>query len=108
MDSSDLNFKEQFLSAHTKKDKVLRTIGIIAAVITLVSSIIYLYFGKLIPGLSPLTLAVVMAICARSIHQRKGRKSDHYELFLELIFLFACLLNVIAGICQIVVYLKRH
>lgn len=108
-DELDEEIRQIFFGpCRTKVDKALRVVCIISAAVSFLSSICYLYFRKIVPGLSPLTLALVLIIFARDIYKRQkeiGRK-DPFYLTMALVLVVACILNVIAAVMQIIAYLS--
>ncbi len=103
-----------------KMKKIWRTvidvIFVLSAVTTVIATIVYLFSRKVIPGLAPFTLAIVLLIIAFNIHsgrfsKRKAESEDNEENddsdFLRIILLVAFILNVFVGFMQIHAYLIR-
>lgn len=98
-----------FSPRKTKTDRVLRGVCIAAAAVSFLSTITYLYLGKVIPGLSPFTLSVVLLLLARDIFKRQKEvgKKELFFVMMALVLLLACVLNLIAGAMQVFVYFTR-
>ena len=78
-----------------KKEQLLSVFMLILAGVVLVSSIVYLITGKLIPGLIPLSQAALM-VPMYSLWKNREPK------WIGVLFLVAGILNLIAGVLQIV------
>ncbi len=85
------------------KDKIFLAVGVLAGVITLISSAGYMFWGKVVPGLAPFTLAIVMFVCARMFYVKRKKENDHekYSMIVTCVFLIACILNIVAGFMQV-------
>ena len=84
------------------KDKIMRYIGYIAAVITIGSSVAYFVTGKSIPGLTPFALTILMISLAYSSFQRYKTEGNKMQRGTFIIALVAAGLNVLAGTMQII------
>ncbi len=71
---------------------------IICAVTTVLSTVVYLATGYLIPGLSPMTLAAGLLIICLKLKKRKGGESSDMLFFVIFV---ASILNMIVGVMQI-------
>ncbi|MFZ2537490.1 MAG: hypothetical protein WAX04_01135 [Oscillospiraceae bacterium] len=84
------------------KEKALNVVGIVAAIVAMVSSMIYLFTQKMIPGLSPLALAVLMGILLWNYKKKNKTQTIKNYKIVSILFLVACVLNFVSGIIQIV------
>lgn len=86
------------------KYKIIRIIGLIAAVITISSSVMFLVKKIMIPALEPLSLAVVMLSLVVSTKQQynEGKIREDYWRFILILGSIAFIANVIVGISQII------
>lgn len=91
------------MSNNQSKNQIIKLIGIGAGVTTIVSSLVYFFMGRLIPGLSPLSLAVLVGVQLYGIHV-ENKREDNKLLFFILIVAF--IISIISGIAQIVVHTK--
>lgn len=80
----------------TKKERLLSAVMLLLLTVVLVSTIVYLVTGNMIPGLMPLSQAWLM-IPMYSLWKNRELK------WISILFIVAFVLNVIAGIAQIVV-----
>ena len=78
-----------------KKEKILGVCTIVSSVIVIALSVIYLLTEKMIPGLNPLCLAVLIVLM---IFKDKTTGKNKY---IKLLFFIAAGLNIIAGIIQL-------
>lgn len=78
------------------KQQIWAAAVIILALIVLAASIVYLLTGKMVPGLIPLSSALLML----PMLMLWGRKQENGKLY-AILFLSASILNLIAGILQI-------
>ena len=76
---------------------------LICAGISVVSTIVYLISGRVVPGLSPFSLAAALLIVAFGLHGRAARSGED-EHIMELVFIIACFLNIFVGFMQIHAY----
>lgn len=85
------------------KDKIIRIIGIIAAIITIISSAMFFVKNIMIPAVGPFSLAVVMLSLIYSSKQqyKEGKISKDYWRVILIMGLVAFIGNIIAGISQI-------
>ena len=79
-----------------KKDILLTVIILLLAVVVIVSTMIYLFTDKMIPGLQPFAQAALMV--PMILIWKRTQKNQ----WISLLFVIAAILNVIAGIMQIV------
>ena len=79
-----------------KKDILLTVIMLLLAAVVIVSTLVYLLTDKMIPGLQPFAQAALMV---PMILVWKRTQNNQWISFL---FVIAAVLNVIAGIMQIV------
>lgn len=77
------------------KDRLLSVVMILLALVVLVSTIVYLFTGNYIPGLMPLSQAALMVPMYSLWRNREPR-------WISFLFLIAGVLNVLAGIMQII------
>ncbi|MBM7613781.1 hypothetical protein [Alkaliphilus hydrothermalis] len=91
------------------KYKMIRGATLLAAIITIISSLSYLYKKIMIPGLGPLSLAIVMfGLVYSSKHQySEGKISRQYWRFMFYVGLLGGILNIFAGISQIMVAVSK-
>lgn len=80
---------------NSKKERLLSAVVILLALVVLVSTVVYLITGNYIPGLMPLSQAALMVPMYSLWKSREPR-------WISYLFLVAGVLNVIAGILQIV------
>ena len=80
---------------NSKKERLLSAVVILLALVVLVSTVVYLITGNYIPGLMPLSQAALMVPMYFLWKSREPR-------WISYLFLVAGVLNVIAGILQIV------
>ncbi|SET18055.1 hypothetical protein SAMN05660297_01631 [Natronincola peptidivorans] len=87
------------------KHKVINIVTMIAAIITIVTSVLYLAKEIMIPGLSPFSLAVVMLglVYNTKIQFDEGEASKGRWRFTLYLGLIAAIMNIAAGISQIMV-----
>lgn len=78
------------------KQQIWAAAVIILALIVLAASIVYLLTGKMVPGLIPLSSALLML----PMLILWGRKQENGKLY-AILFLSASILNLIAGILQV-------
>lgn len=81
----------------------IRIIGLVAAIITITTSLLYLIFKIMIPGLGPLSLSIVMlslVYSAREQH-KSGKVKLSYWRFMLYVGGLGVVANLIAGISQI-------
>lgn len=85
--------------------KIVRSIGIVASVITIAASVVYLVKKVMIPALAPFSLTIVMFSLVYSTWEkfREGNVSRAYWINVLIFGSIACILNIIAGISQIMV-----
>jgi hypothetical protein len=85
------------------KQKVFEAIVIIASITVIVSSVLYLAKGVMIPALGPFSLAVVMLGLVYSAKKQldEGKVTVKYWRFMLCIGLIAGTANIIAGIGQL-------
>lgn len=81
---------------NNKKERLLSASMILLSLVVLVSSIVYLITGKMIPGLMPLSQAALMVPMYLLWKNREPK-------WIGILFIVACALNIIAGIAQIVI-----
>ena len=81
---------------NNKKERLLSASMILLSLVVLVSSIVYLITGKMIPGLMPLSQAALMVPMYLLWKNREPK-------WIRILFIVACILNIIAGVAQIVV-----
>jgi len=80
-----------------KKDKFITVVIITLSIILILASSIYLITEKMIPGLIPLLTAVLMI----PMIALWGNRPDKGKLY-AILFATAAVLNMIAGIMQII------
>lgn len=92
------------------KDKLVRIIGLIAAIVVIITSVITLSNHKVIPGLAPFTLSTVMFTLVYSTKQqfKQDKISKSHWSFILIIGMIAGIANIIAGIEQILVALLKR
>lgn len=78
----------------SRKDRLLSAVMLLLLTVVLVSTIVYLITGNMIPGLMPLSQAGLM-IPMYSLWKNREPK------WISILFIVACVLNIIAGIAQI-------
>ncbi|MBS4538394.1 hypothetical protein GOQ27_07950 [Clostridium sp. D2Q-11] len=85
--------------------KIIRIIGIIAAVITISNSLIFLIKDIYIPALGPFSLGIVMLSIIYSNKQRynQGSIKKGQWRFTLIVGLIAVTLNIAAGTSQLIV-----
>ena len=81
---------------NNKKERLLSASMILLSIVVLVSSIVYLITGKMIPGLMPLSQAALMVPMYLLWKNREPK-------WIRILFIAACVLNIFAGIAQIVI-----
>ena len=81
---------------NNKKEQLLSAAVILLSIVVLVSSIVYLITGKMIPGLMPLSQAAMMVPMYLLWKNREPK-------WIRILFIAACVLNIFAGIAQIVI-----
>lgn len=81
---------------NNKKERLLSASMILLSIVVLVSSIVYLITGKMIPGLMPLSQAALMVPMYLLWKNREPK-------WISILFIAACVLNIFAGIAQIVI-----
>ena len=81
---------------NNKKERLLSASMILLSIVVLVSSIVYLITGKMIPGLMPLSQAALMVPTYLLWKNREPK-------WIRILFIAACVLNIFAGIAQIVI-----
>ena len=81
---------------NNKKERLLSASMILLSIVVLVSSIVYLITGKMIPGLMPLSQAALMVPTYLLWKNREPK-------WISILFIAACVLNIFAGIAQIVI-----
>lgn len=81
------------------KNKKLEITTMIVALVVLVSSVVYLITKKMIPGLSSFGLALLMVLIYISEKNNKNRT------WVNVLLLFAFVLNIIAGVAQVTTYI---
>lgn len=79
-----------------KKDCLLTVIIVLLAAVVVVSTLVYLFTDKMIPGLQPFAQAALM------VPMILLWKRTQNNQWISLLFVVAAVLNVIAGIMQIV------
>ena len=80
----------------SKKERLISAAMILLAIVVLVSTVVYLITSKMIPGLMPLSQAALMVPMYLLWKNREPK-------WIHILFIAACVLNIIAGIAQIVV-----
>lgn len=80
----------------SKKERLISAAMILLAIVVLVATVVYLITGKMIPGLMPLSQAALMVPMYLLWKNREPK-------WIRILFIVACILNIIAGIAQIVV-----
>ena len=83
---------------NNKKERLLSASMILLSIVVLVSSIVYLITGKMIPGLMPLSQAALMVPMYLHWKNREPK-------WISILFIAACDLTIFAGIEQIVIHL---
>ena len=81
---------------NSRKEKIFAIVMIALAVVVLVSTTVYLITDKMIPGLMPLSQAALMIPMFLLWKNREPR-------WISYLFILAGILNLIAGVMQIVV-----
>lgn len=79
-----------------KKDILLSAVLLLLAAVVIVSTLVYLLTDKMIPGLQPFAQAAMML--PMILLWKRTQKNQ----WISILFVFAAVLNVIAGIMQIV------
>ena len=80
----------------SKKERLISAAMILLAIVVLVSTVVYLITSKMIPGLMPLSQAALMVPMYLLWKNREPK-------WIRILFIAACVLNIIARIAQIVV-----
>ena len=80
----------------SKKEKILSISMVVLALVVMVSTVAYLITDKMIPGLMPFSQAALMVPTYILWKNREPK-------WIGILFLVACVLNLIAGVMQIVV-----
>ena len=80
----------------SKKERLISAAMILLAIVVLVATVVYLITGKMIPGLMPLSQAALMVPMYLLWKTREPK-------WIRILFIVACILNIIAGVAQIVV-----
>ena len=80
----------------SKKERLISAAMILLAIVVLVSTVVYLITSKMIPGLMPLSQAALMVPMYLLWKNREPK-------WIRILFIVACILNIIAGVAQIVV-----
>ena len=80
----------------SKKERLISAAMILLAIVVLVSTVVYLITSKMIPGLMPLSQAALMVPMYLLWKNREPK-------WIRILFIAACVLNIIAGTAQIVV-----
>lgn len=91
------------------KHKIIRITGLIASVITIIASVMYLVKKIMIPALAPFSLSIVMFSLVYSTWQlfSEGKVSRAHWTITLIIGLIAGIANIIAGISQIMVVIVK-
>ena len=76
------------------KERLLAAAMILLSIVVLVSSVVYLFTGNMIPGLMPLSQAALMVPMYILWKNRE-------PTWISILFIVACALNIMAGIAQI-------
>ena len=79
------------------KDKIIKALGLIAAATLIVSTVVYFVTHRLPAGLFPFSLAIFLGALVW-----KYRQTGPSTRILRGILLVICVINVFAGIMQIV------
>lgn len=79
-----------------KKEKILSISMVVLALVVLVSTAVYLITDKMIPGLMPLSQAALMVPMYILWKNREPK-------WISYLFILAGILNLIAGVMQIIV-----
>ena len=80
----------------SKREKILSISMVVLALVVLVSTVVYLITDKMIPGLMPLSQAALM-VPMYSLWKNREPK------WISYLFILAGILNLIAGVMQIIV-----
>ena len=80
----------------SKKERLISAAMILLAIVVLVSTVVYLITSKMIPGLMPLSQAALMVPMYLLWKNREPK-------WISILFIAACVLNIFAGIAQIVI-----
>lgn len=88
---------------------IIDVVFVACAVVTVGSTVVYQVTGKVVPGLSPFTLAAVLCIVSFGMHDKRIKTADGEKEegsgILEIVFFVACILNVFVGLMQIHAYI---
>jgi hypothetical protein len=86
------------------KNKIISFIGLIAAFIAIITSVIYFVRGIAIPGLAPFSLSILMIILVYNTRQRynDGKVNKTHWSNILIIGTSAGVLNGIVAILQLV------
>ena len=88
--------------------KAIKIVGLIAAVTTIVNSLLYLIKDIMIPGLGPFSLAIVMLsliISAKDAYN-VGRAKKGYWRFMLYVGGIGFVANIVAGVAQLMNVIK--
>ena len=79
---------------NSRKDRLLSAVMLPLLTVVLVSSVVYLVTGNMVPGLMPLSQAGLMIPMYILWKNREPK-------WISILYIVACVLNIIAGIAQI-------
>lgn len=90
------------------KNKIIKIIGLIASIVILFTAGMYFVEGVMIPGLMPITLSIMMLSGIHSSWQqfREGKISQSVWKTTLILMLIAFILNIFAGVLQIIDAIK--
>lgn len=99
------------MNKNKKKKKpiemVVDVVFIVCIGISVIATVVYLITKRVVPGLSPFSLAIALFIISGGMRMNRDHDAEGTD-FIELVFMIAALLNVFVGFMQIHAYMLGH